>query len=620
MILPDYPAQVYNPTVSTTILITLLILAAAAILMLSERLRPDLVALLVVVALGITGVLTPREAFSGFASSAVVTIASIFILVEALRVTRLTEHAGDVLLRIGGTRERSLVATVMAAGATLSLVMNNIAAAAVLLPTISGISYKARVSPSRLLMPLAFATILGGMATLFTTSNIVVSGVLRNYDLSGFGVLDFAPVGIPLAVVGIGFMTLYGRRLLPHGTPMEAAHKASPPADLAEIYRLGERLFRVRLPIGSCLIGQTLAESALRETYGVNVVAIERNGQVIVSPPPTAVLNESDIVLLEGRLDEFKGQNAEACLEILSPEAWREADLESTDATLVEIVLAPRSTWLGLTLRDVRFREKYGMAVLGIWRLSRPIRAHLSDLPLQFGDALLLQGPRERIALLRTEPDLIVLDEGTPEQVTPRSRQKSWLALAIVSGTILLAAFNPLLVGEIMLGGALLAVLVRVLTMDQAYAAIEWRTVFLVAGMLSLGLAMSQSGAAALIANGLVGVFLPMGPLVLLAGLFLTTTLMTQIMPGAAVAAILAPIAIQTAQQAGLNPRSLAMAVALATSMAFITPLGHPVNVLVLGLGGYSFRDFLRVGLPLTVLLFGVVMILLPIFWPLTMK
>jgi di/tricarboxylate transporter len=185
VILPGCPAQVYNPTVTTTILITLLILAAAAILMLSERLRPDLVALMVVVALGLTGVLTPREAFSGFASSAVVTIVSIFVLVEALRITGLTEHAGDVLLRVGGTRERSLIATVMTAGATLSLVMNNIAAAAVLLPTISGISYKARVSPSRLLMPLAFATILGGMATLFTTSNIVVSGVLRNYDLPG---------------------------------------------------------------------------------------------------------------------------------------------------------------------------------------------------------------------------------------------------------------------------------------------------------------------------------------------------------------------------------------------------------------------------------------------------
>jgi di/tricarboxylate transporter len=260
------------------------------------------------------------------------------------------------------------------------------------------------------------------------------------------------------------------------------------------------------------------------------------------------------------------------------------------------------------------------MAVLGIWRLGRPIRTYLSDLPLQFGDALLLQGPRDRIPLLRTEPDLIVLDEGTPEQVTPRSREKSWLALAIMTGAILLAAFNPLLVGEIMLGGALLVVLARVLTMDQAYAAIEWRTVVLVAGMLSLGLAMSKSGAAALIANGLVGVFLPMGPLVLLAGLFLTTTLMTQIMPGAAVAAILAPIAIQTAQGAGLDPRSLAMAVALATSMAFMTPLGHPVNVLVMGLGGYRFRDFLRVGLPLTAVLFAVVMILLPIFWPLTTK
>jgi di/tricarboxylate transporter len=620
VILPGHPAQVYNSTVTTTILITLLILAAAAILMLSERLRPDLVALLVVVALGITGVLTPREAFSGFASSAVVTIVSIFILVEALRVTRLTERAGDALLRVGGTRERSLVATVMAAGATLSLVMNNIAAAAVLLPTISGISHKARISSSRLLMPLAFATILGGMATLFTTSNIVVSGVLRNADLPGFGVLDFAPVGLPMAVVGIVFMTLYGRRLLPLETPMAAVQNELRRADLAEIYRLGERLFRARLPGGSCLIGRSLAESGLREIYGVNVVAIERSGRVTVSPPATAVLNEGDIVLLEGRLDEFERRNAEMCLEILSPADWRAADLESPDTTLVEIVVAPRSTWLGSSLRDVRFREKYGMAVLGIWRGGRPIRSYLSDLPLQFGDALLLQGPRDRIRLLRTELDLIVLDEGTPQEVSSPSREKSWLALAIMAGAILLAAFNPLLVGEIMLGGALLVVLARVLTMDQAYAAIEWRTVFLVAGMLSLGLAMSKSGAAALVANGLVGVLMPMGPLVLLAGLFLTTTLMTQIMPGAAVAAILAPIAIQTAQQAGLDPRSLAMAVALATSMAFITPLGHPVNVLVMGLGGYRFRNFLRVGLPLTALLFGVMMILLPIFWPLTAK
>ena len=260
------------------------------------------------------------------------------------------------------------------------------------------------------------------------------------------------------------------------------------------------------------------------------------------------------------------------------------------------------------------------MAVLGIWRVGRPIRAHLSDLPLQFGDALLLQGPRERISLLRTEPDLIVLDEGTPEQVTPPITSEKLACAGDHGGHHTLGGLQSLLVGEIMLGGALLAVLVQSADDGSSLRRNRMAHCFLVAGMLSLGLAISQSGAAALIANGLVGVFLPMGPLVLLAGLFLTTTLMTQIMPGAAVAAILAPIAIQTAQQAGLNPRSLAMAVALATSMAFITPLGHPVNVLVLGLGGYRFRDFLRVGLPLTVLLFGVVMILLPIFWPLTTK
>jgi di/tricarboxylate transporter len=603
------------------LVLTLAITIVAVALFLSERLRADLVALLVVVALGVTGLLTPQEAFSGFASSAVVTIVSIFVLTEALRITGITEQAGRLLERVAGTGEGRLVVVIMLAGAALSLLMNNIAAAAILLPAVSGLARRNRISPARLLMPLAFATILGGMATLFTTTNIAVSGILRGQNLPGFGVLDFAPVGIPIVVVGTVYMAFWGRRLLPRQAAMaESQTTASQPADLIEVYRLGERLFRARVPAGSCFSGKPLAESGLRESYGVNLVALEREGRVTPAPPADTVLTEGDIVFLEGKVEEFRERDAAPCLELLPAPNWQAGHLESETVAMAEAVLAPRSTLLGQTLRTAHFREKYGMNVLGIWRAGRPIRTNLGDLPLAFGDALLLQGLRDRMPLMRTEPDLILLDGGGAERRAVTTRSKRWLAPAIMLAALILAAFNPTLVGAIMLGAALLMVLVGILTMDQAYGAIEWRSIFLVAGMLPLGLAMTKSGAAGLMADKLIAVLGPAGPLALLAGLCLLTALLTQAMNGAAVATVVAPIAIHAAQQTGLDPRALAMGVALASSMAFLTPLGHPVNVLVMGPGGYRFRDYLKVGWPLILLLFCVVMISLPIFWPLKAK
>ena len=603
------------------LVVTLAITLVAIVLLLSERLRADLVALLVVVALGVTGVLAPRETFSGFASSAVITIMSIFILTEALRVTGVADQAGRLLERLGGASEVRLVIVIMLAGAALSLVMNNIAAAAILFPAITGLARRNRISPARLLMPLAFATILGGMATLFTTTNIIVSGILRGQDIPGFGVLDFAPVGIPVVVVGIGYMAILGRRLLPRQATMDEAQTAvAQPSDLIEVYRLGERLFRARVPAGSCFSGRSLAQSGLRERYGVNLVALERQGDITPAPPAEIVLVEGDIIFLEGKAEEFRERDEAPCLELLPAPDWQLRHLESEAVALAEAVLAPRSILLGQTLRTARFREKYGMNVLGIWRAGRPLRTNLGDLPLAFGDALLLQGPRSQMPLLHTEPDLILLNAGELELPAVTSRSKRCLAPAIMLAALILAAFNTPLVGEIMLGAALLTVLTGILTMDQAYGAIEWRSVFLVAGMLPLGLAITNSGAAALLSDKLITFLSPAGPLALLAGLLVLTILLTQTMHGAAVSTVVAPIAIQTAQQTGLDPRALAMGVALASSMAFLTPLGHPVNVLVMGPGGYRFRDYLKVGWLLTVLIFGVIMILLPIFWPLTAK
>ncbi|MFN3762187.1 MAG: SLC13 family permease, partial [Anaerolineae bacterium] len=459
--------------------LTLAILVAAVLLILSERLRADLVALLVLVALGASGVLSPQEVFSGFSRSAVITIMAISFLAEGLRRTGVTDRMGGVLLRMVGKRESHLVVGAMVAGAAISLFMNNIAAAAILLPTISSAARKAGIPPTRLLMPLAFGTLLGGMATLLTTTNIVVSGLLIDQGLRGFGILDFAPVGLPLVAIGVAYMALWGHRLLPTQPIRERTEGVRPPeGDLVQLYRLGERLFRARVPAGSYLIDKPLSRSTFREIYGLNVVGLERNGRVTLAPPPDFVFREGDVVLLEGNLEEFRRRDRPPYLEILPPREWREEDLESPAVVMVEAVLSPRSGLIGQTLRGAQFREKYGFTVLAIWRAGRPIRTNLSDLPLQFGDALLLQGPRERLPVLRSEPDLILL--ANEKEYLPVAR-KGWLAAGIALVALALAAVRYQAVAEVLLGGALAMMLAGVLTMDQAYEVIEWKTVFLVA-------------------------------------------------------------------------------------------------------------------------------------------
>jgi len=501
---------------------------------------------------------------------------------------------------------------VMLAGGTLSLVMNNIASAAVLLPAVTAAGRRARVSPARLLMPLAFSTLLGGMATLLTTANIVSSSLLQDRGLEGFGLLDFAPVGLPLVAGGVLYVAFLGRRWLPTHAPQEHLG-VSRSGDLVEIYHLGKRLFRARVPAGSYLVGRPLSESTLREIYQISLVAVERNGKVIQSPPPTMELRQEDILHFQGDVQDFRRRDVEPYLEILPERTWHERDLESGETVVVEAILAPRASLVGRTLHDARFRRRYGMTVLGIWRGDQPLLADLRDERLAFGDALLLQGPRDRLELLREEPDLIVLTR--EEDLEPRRPGKHWQAVAVLVASLVVAITTPLPIGEVMLSGALAMVLLGLLSMEEAYRAIEWRTVFLVAGMLPLGVALSKSGAAALLAHGLVLSTGSFGPLVLLAGLFLVTTLLVQVMTGPAVAAIMVPIAITAAQETGADPRSVVMGVALATSMAFLTPLGHPVNLLVMGSGGYHFRDYWRMGWPLALLVFAIVMVLLPTIW-----
>ena len=601
----------------TSLTITFVILAAALILFLTDVLPADLVALLVVVALGVTGVLTPAEAFSGFSRSAVITIIAIFVLTEGLQRTGVTDQVGNVLLKVGGQSESRLIVTVMIAGSFLSLFMNNIAAAAVLLPAVSGAASKVSISKSRLLMPLAFATILGGMATLLTTTNIILNSLLHDNGVEGYRISDFLPVGSILVIAGIAFMALFGKRLLPSDSQIERtqAPNVTGSSDLVEAYGLGRNLFRARLPENSSLIGKTLAESHLREDFDVSVVAIERNEKRIFALSPETKIRGRDILVMEGDEQDFRKRDVQPYVEFLPTPEWKESDLESQIVEVVEAMIAPRSRLIGKTLRESHFREKYGMSVLAIWRGEEEIFFELADVPLDFGDALLLQGTRDKLAVLAADPDLILLVSKGETAITVPN--KGLAAIMIFAATLGFAIAFPDLTGPIMMGGGLAMMLTGIISTEEAYSAIGWKSVFLVAGMLPMGVALIKTNAASLIEGDINQALAGYAPIVMLGGMVLFTLIFTQAINGAVAAAVIGPIAIKVAQQTGINPRSMVMGVAMACSMAFITPLGHAVNILVMSPGGYKFRDYVKVGLPMTAILFVVVMIFLPIFWPL---
>jgi di/tricarboxylate transporter len=342
------------------------------------------------------------------------------------------------------------------------------------------------------------------------------------------------------------------------------------------------------------------------------VIAIQRAKNILPIEARSVLLGD-DTLLIMARPEDSLPDSLKNMLEILPSGKWQEDYLSTPDLMLIETAIAPRSHLAAQTLKEIRFGQKFGAKVLAIWRHGHSIRTRLAELPLEFGDGLLLQGTAKSLDLLRTESGLILLAESAPStRMTPRG----WLTTLIMAAALTLAVIFPNLIAEIMLSGAIAMVLIRTMSMDQAYRAIDWRSLFLVAGMLPVGVALTKTGASAMFANALLSALGGLGHLALLAGLVLLTVSLTQIVNGAAAATIVAPIAITAAQQIGMEPRSVAMAVALASSMAFMSPLGHSVNVMVMGAGGYTFKDYARVGVPLTILLVFILMIILPVIMP----
>jgi len=778
------------------ILIVFIILAGAILLFVSEIIRMDLTALIVLVALYFSGLVEPAQALSGFSNSAVVTIWAMFILSAGLTRTGISSLLGAQVLRLARKGEARLVAALMTITALLSSFMNNAAIAAMFLPITLEISRRTKQAPSRLLLPMAYGSLLGGLILLIgTSSNLVVRDVMREAGYTPLGIFDFAPAGLVILFLSVLYMTLVGRRflpvrqtpqalsaadqvddsgvgsqyglderlatlVLPEGSPLAGTtlvesrigralglnilgiqrkngrrapaepnamleagdrllvlgrlerideisqkpmfhienkrlaveHLLTGNVGLAEFeitpdsafvgktlselglrkrydvnvlairqgeivrrtnlqdlslnagdllliqgtveqieqfkdqpgyhrltmkdaadYHLDERLLSIRVPAGSALIGRTLAETRLGAAYGLAVLRVLRGKQELYMPSPDLPLQAGDLLVVGGRpldIEVLKG------LQSLKVERQAKAELaalENGPIQIVEVMLSPHSGLAGKTLRDLNFREKYGISVLAVWRGERSYRSDLGTFALQQGDALLCYGDQEKLKNLARERDFVVLKMELQEK--PRLKKAPLTAL-IMAAVILSAMFFGVPISIAAIAGCVLMVLSGALSMDEAYQGIDWRAIFVIAAMLPLGIAMQQTGAAALLGGLVVDALGGYGASVILMGLMVLTVLVTQFMPSAAVAVIMTPVALNAAQAMEIAPQAFVLGIAYALAASFLSPVAHPANILVMSPGGYRFSDYIRHGLPIILIVITVSVLLLPILFP----
>jgi len=773
------------------------ILVISLILFISEVIRMDLVALLVLGALAVTGLVDSNQAFAGFSNSAVITVWAMFILSEGLTRTGIADIIGRQVMRFGGNREMPLIFVIMITGAVLSAFMNNIGVAALMLPVVVEVARRTGIAASRLLMPLAYSTLLGGLMTLIgTPPNLLISESMVLGGHPPFELFDFTPLGGAVMVVGVIFVVLVGRFLLPSTIDQRDKHVSQ--RSLRSQYKLQERTFVMHVPTDSVLVGKTLAESRIGASTGLIILSLLRNGRNETLPGRQTVIRGGDGLLVQGRIDQFrelrrwsdlvieressvlksmvaskviyasvilsegspvvselirhaafrtrfdvavvgvlrKGRyrltnlayvplkagdqvlvqgevDAVAQLEkfsdfenveVYSPEQLhdtyqtdermfvvrvpKESDLaeetlkksrladvfdfrvlsvfrdgeltvmprgdevllggdllliegqqsdldvlrgmqeleidtkvpgnlgsfESERLTLMDATLDPRTSLAGRTVGELNFRERYGIELAGIWREGTTIGTELADERLQIGDALLLLGPRDRLKLLSSDSDFLILTPLGQQPPDTRRAPLAALIMAAVVGSVMLG-LAPISVAAV-IGGTIM-VLTGCLNMEQAYRSIDWRAIFLIAGMLPLGTAMQDSGAAVYLANQVMELLGDAGPWPVIMGLYILTAMATMIIPTAALIVLMSPIVLSAMSEMGLQPETAMMAVAMAASASFTSPISHPANILVMGPGGYRFVDYLKVGVPLTIVVFITVMVLLPILWPL---
>lgn len=595
--------------------LVLILVAATLALFVNERLPVEMVSLLVLGALLLTCVAGPatgliqpdhwitiQDALSGFSNAAVVTVAAMFVMSSGLEKSGALAAVGRVFVRLGRNQSALLIVMMLVVGAA-SAFINNTAAVAVFLPLVLMVCTRRKLPPSRMLIPLSFASQFGGVCTLMGTStNLLVSSISEKAGLGAFSMFEFSSFGLILLGVGVVYLLITSRWLLP----------ARRGAELADAYQLREYLTEVRVMPDSPLIGKTVAESRLGERHDVTVLEILREDRKIWTPDDTQ-LRAGDILLVRGKVEGLMNLRSSTGLAIESEFKLKDQTLADQELTLVETLVAPRSRLAGRTLAGTDFRWRYDAIVLAIQGQGQLVREKLAQVQLRFGDALLLLLRKADLPRLRANDNLIVLSEADTASLRTG---KSVVAIGIIGAVVLLAAFNvlPILIGAIL--GALAMVLTRCLSVEQAFEAIDWKVIFLLAGVLPLGLALQKSGGAQFIADNTLGLVGQLGPVAVLAALYLLTAALTEFMSNNAAAVLLAPIAISTATKLGVDAKPLLMAVTFAASTSFATPVGYQTNTMVYGAGGYRFTDFTRVGVPLNLIFWLLAIWFIPKFWP----
>lgn len=565
------------------------VFAGTIALMFGTRLRADVVALLAALTLSLLGVAPEGGALQGMSSTVVLTLFALFILAEGLEDTGVIRWAAMRLSSLGGKGETRLMGILMGSASFLSLGMNNVAVGALFLPASTRVARSSGVPVSRLLLPISYATLLGGMATIFTTANIIMSDLLVQRGSRPLGMLDFALTGGLVAVAGIAYMLTLGRRTLPRSEGNGARE-----SDLFGLYRLGERFWEFDVTPSSSLVGKTIEEVGFGGRYGVSVLSVRRKGRTMLVPGPGIALIAGDRVVVLGRrerIDEIADLAGRVRPRAVNGSV--EDELE-----LTEIVVPPRSRAAGSTLAQLQLRTRHGITVLALWRQGQVLRTDVGSTPLQPGDGLLVVNlPRRLDSLARTGD--FVLTGGT--LAAPERPQRAPVALAIFGLVVAIAFTGRLPLGETALAGALAMILTGCVSVQQAYRAVEWHVLFLVAGLLPLGFAMVDTGLADRVAVGLVSVLGTWSPLLGIGAMFLVSAAATQVIGGQVSAVLVGPVALAVAAATGVASEPMAIAVAIGASTAFLTPMAHPVNAMMMGTAGYTPRDFARAGVGLTV-------------------
>ncbi|MEX0691859.1 MAG: SLC13 family permease [Gemmatimonadales bacterium] len=593
-----------TPDIALTLAITL----GALGLFIWNRLRMDLVGLIIMTMLIVTGLLTPAEGISGFANEAMVTVAAMFVLSAGMIRTGGVDRMGRWVARLAGESEVRLIMVCLAIVIPLSAFVNNTPVVVVMIPIVLGICRTTGIVPSRVFMPISFASQMGGTTTLIGTStNLLVAGLALDLGLPRLGL--FAPTlpALVLAAVGVLYLLTVGRWLTPHRQPA---------ADLQETYALREYVTVLTVESASSVVGKTLGEAQFASTYGLEVIGVERDGTRHYAVDATTRIEALDVLLVRGRVTDISRIEQEVHLRLATPEAA--FPVAATDAPedapqLAELMVPPRSRMIGQSVRQLNFRHRYGIPVLGIQRHGTALRERMRDIPLQAGDLLLVRGASHELQRVHEGHELMLL--GTVE-IPARRRRKLPLAVAITTSVVVLAALSVLPIMVSALLGVVAMVLTGCLTIEEAYDDVDWMVLVLLGAIIPLGLAMLETGTATFLAHALLNATSSLGLHGMLAAFFLLTTLLTSVISNNAAAVVLTPVAIATASGLAVSPLPFVITVMLGASTSYITPVGYQTNLFIFGPGGYRFADFLRVGGPLTVLTIVVATMVIPLFFP----